>query len=118
MKKFIIIACVFLTGCSIAHDGEYVQVAGKPIDHQVIEKLQNSKATLDEVKATLGTPKELVKIDNKSEILRFESIRQRTSFETLFEIKHSESTQIVIDDAELIFEDGRLEFARLTTEQR
>jgi hypothetical protein len=114
----VLLGSLGLSACVDVRDGSFQQVSGRLLDSGAIDALEKKKASIDEVIQVLGVPQERVKKDAVTEIFIYNSVRARTSYQSVLGVKHSESTQTVSDRWQLVFVSGRLSEARHSSELR
>ena len=109
-RWLVALACAILvSACTTTYDGPFEYVRGTATSESSANDLVARRATIDEVIGGMGTPdRKEASSDHISEILVYESVKRRTSFERTMGIKHSVTSQDVIEDRIFTFQDGRL----------
>jgi len=111
-----LLSTLALVSCDAGtYDGPMKQLEGRPIDSRDLQILLDTKATTDEVIQKFGQPTTKTK-SNEADVFTYRSVRGRTSHQSILGIKHSESTQRLVETWILSFREGRLHDAHHSDE--
>jgi len=108
LVMLLVAACALSLASCTTYDGPFEQIRGSQIDKQVVDELTTNHATVADVTGRLGQPDKRLRNADASESLIYESIKRRTSFESILGVKHSVTSQEVVETREFVFKEDHL----------
>lgn len=103
IERLVMISILLLTGCTTVVDGEYIQKEGVRIDYSKLASLTVGVSTARDAINIMGPPSNRLVASENKEVLKYVSVRSRTSTEHTLGFSHGKTTQNFTETAVLVF---------------